>query len=223
MTHVSISTTPQIALVQRLLSQIDQLRLPDASRRDVESVLVRHVGRAMERFIPGKRGHGARTAQMAIKIGRAAGLSSVELHHLKLAAYLHDIGQLATPCLLHVNSLEGEDYARMQSHPWIGAQMLESFIFLREAAILVAHHHERWDGFGYPYGLRGAFIPLGARILAVADAFDAIEMPGPTPLGTRDRIAYRILRVASGTQFDPRVIELLGLVFESYQPENECP
>jgi response regulator RpfG family c-di-GMP phosphodiesterase len=74
---------------------------------------------------------------------------------------------------------------------------------------MIAHHHERWDGSGYPYGLRGAFIPLGARILAVADAFEAIQVPHVRDRSLRDRIALRILRVASGTQFDPFIVDLL--------------
>ena len=74
---------------------------------------------------------------------------------------------------------------------------------------MIAHHHERWDGSGYPYGLRGEFIPLGARILAVADAFEAIQVPYVLDRSLRDRIALRILRVTAGTQFDPFVVGLL--------------
>jgi HD-GYP domain-containing protein (c-di-GMP phosphodiesterase class II) len=80
---------------------------------------------------------------------------------------------------------------------------------LRETALLIAHHHERWDGSGYPYGLRGASIPLGARILAIADAYEAMQVPAVSDQTARDRIALRILRVASGTQFDPLVVDVL--------------
>jgi HD-GYP domain-containing protein (c-di-GMP phosphodiesterase class II) len=74
---------------------------------------------------------------------------------------------------------------------------------------MIAHHHERWDGSGYPYGLGGEFIPFGARILAVADAFEAIQVPEACDRSVRDQIALRILRVASGTQFDPAIVDLL--------------
>jgi response regulator RpfG family c-di-GMP phosphodiesterase len=74
---------------------------------------------------------------------------------------------------------------------------------------MIAHHHERWDGSGYPYGLRGQFIPLGARILALADTFEAIQVPDVRDRPLRDRIALRILQVASGTQFDPCVVDIL--------------
>jgi response regulator RpfG family c-di-GMP phosphodiesterase len=86
--------------------------------------------------------------------------------------------------------------------------LLEPFSFLGEATTLIAHHHERWDGSGYPYGIRGEFIPLGARILAIADAFDAMQIPGISDYAVRNTIALRILHVASGTQFDPNLVRI---------------
>ena len=105
--------------------------------------------------------------------------------------------------------LEPESYVTIQNHPRLGVSLLEPFFFLREASVLVAHHHERWDGSGYPYGIRGRFIPLGARILSIADAFDAIEIPDVLCPDIRRDIALRIIRVASGTQFDPHLVHIL--------------
>jgi HD-GYP domain-containing protein (c-di-GMP phosphodiesterase class II) len=79
----------------------------------------------------------------------------------------------------------------------------------------MAHHHERWDGSGYPYGIRGRFIPLGSRILAIADAFDAIRIPEVSSPVARNKIALRIIRVAAGTQFDPQLVETLRLFQKS--------
>ena len=93
--------------------------------------------------------------------------------------------------------------------------MLESFSFLHEASIFIAHHHERWDGSGYPYGIRGQFIPLGARILSIADAFDAIHIPEVSNPVARNNIALRIIRVAAGTQFDPELVQALCLLQKS--------
>jgi response regulator RpfG family c-di-GMP phosphodiesterase len=90
--------------------------------------------------------------------------------------------------------------------------LLEPFSFLRWATTLIAHHHERWDGSGYPYGIRGEFIPLGARILAIADAFDAMQIPGISDHTVRNTIALRILRVAAGTQFDPYLVRIFARV-----------
>ena len=134
------------------------------------------------------------------------------LHHLKLAALLHDIGLLMlSPCITENRApLEPKSYVAVQHHARLGANLLEPFMFMREASILIAHHHERWDGSGYPYGIRGAYIPLGARILAIADAFDAIRVPGSSDRVGRNNIAIRILRVAAGTQFDPELVALLS-------------
>jgi HD-GYP domain-containing protein (c-di-GMP phosphodiesterase class II) len=92
---------------------------------------------------------------------------------------------------------------------------------LREASILIAHHHERWDGSGYPFGIRGQFIPLGARILSIADAFDAIRIPEVSNRIARNSIALRIMRVAAGTQFDPELVEALCQLQESI-PDSDC-
>ena len=200
---------PGIITMQAMLRKIDRLRLPPASRRDVESILVRQVSREIDRALPWQSGHGRRAAAISLLIGQTVGLTSCELHDLKLAAFLHDIGLLMLPhdLTIGVNTLDSDSYATVQNHPRLGASLLEPFFFLREASALIAHHHERWDGAGYPYGIRGTFIPLGARILAIADAYDSIKVPGTDPAG-RNRVAFRILRVASSTQFDPALVEV---------------
>jgi HD-GYP domain-containing protein (c-di-GMP phosphodiesterase class II) len=198
---------PGVITIQAMLRKIDCLRLPLASRRDVESILVRQVSKEIDRALPWQAGHSRRTATISLLIGQAIGLTSNELHDLKLAAFLHDIGLLVLPRDLTsgMNWLDQESYVAVQNHPRLGASLLEPFFFLREASLLIAHHHERWDGSGYPYGIRGPFIPLGARILAIADAYDAITVPNADPT-TRNLIAFKILQVASGTQFDPALI-----------------
>jgi response regulator RpfG family c-di-GMP phosphodiesterase len=132
------------------------------------------------------------------------------MHHLKLACLLHDIGILMLPTHLRTGRrpLDGNSYVTLQNHPRLGATLLEPFSFLREAITLIAHHHERWDGSGYPYGMRGEFIPLGARILAIADAFDAMQIPDVSDHAVRNTIALRILHVAAGTQFDPHLVRI---------------
>lgn len=213
---------PGIITIQSMLRKIDHLRLPLASRRDVESILVRQVTKELDRVLPWQRGHGRRTAAVSLLIGQAVGLSSGELHNLNLAAFLHDIGFLRLPPHLMSSSdcREPESYGAIQNHPRLGALLLEPFFFLRESSILVAHHHERWDGSGYPYGIRGRFIPLGARILSIADAFDAIRIPQVSNRVARNTIALRIIQVAAGTQFDPKLVETLCLLRESIPPSD---
>jgi HD-GYP domain-containing protein (c-di-GMP phosphodiesterase class II) len=207
---------PAVPTIQSLLGKIDRLRLPAASRRDVESILVRQVSTELDRALPWQTGHGTRTAAIAGLMGQSLGLSDTELHDLTLAALLHDIGLLMLPAELRQGGKAHDpaSYVAIQNHSRLGANLLEPFAFLRDASVLVAHHHEWWDGSGYPYGLRGPFIPLGARILAVADAFEAIQVPRVADWSLRDRIALRILRVASGTQFDPTVVTTLAAAME---------
>ena len=201
---------PGIITIQAMLRKIDRLRLPVASRRDVESILVRQVTKELDCALPWQYGHGRRTAEISVLIGQAVGLTPDELHDLELAALLHDIGLLMLPAHLAKNRdpLEPEAYVAIQNHSRLGATLLEPFSFLREASILIAHHHERWDGSGYPYGIRGEFIPFGARTLSIADAFDAIRIPEVSNPVARDTIALRIIRVAAGTQFDPELVAI---------------
>lgn len=214
---------PGILAIQRELDKIDRLRLPIASCRDVERILVRQVTKELDRALPWQAGHGRRTARIARAIGREIDLPPADLHHLTLAAYLHDIGLLMLPPGLMDNAapLEPDTYVAVQNHCRIGAALLEPYAFLQESAILVAHHHERWDGTGYPYGIRGPFIPLGARILSVADAYDAIRVPEASDKALRDLIASRILRVAAGTQFDPTIVAALTRCLEHRKFDND--
>lgn len=215
--YISEYIHPGILTIQEMLRKMDRLQLPLASRRDVERILVRQVGKEIDRALPWQAGHGRRTATTSILIGQAVGLNSVELHDLTLAALLHDIGLLKLPPHLMSCSdyLEPESYVAIQNHPRLGASLLEPFFFLREAAVLIAHHHERWDGSGYPYGIRGRFIPLGSRILSIADAFDAIRIPEVSNRVVRNAVALRIIQVAAGTQFDPELVEALCLFQKS--------
>jgi HD-GYP domain-containing protein (c-di-GMP phosphodiesterase class II) len=208
-----------IAKIQRQLRKIDQLRLPERSRRDIESILVQQVVRELDRALPAHAGHGLRTAEIAVLLGQKLMIVNEELHQLKLASYLHDVGLLLMPRAVtkYDGYLDAEAYRTVQNHARLGASLLEPFTFLRAASVFIAHHHERWDGTGYPYGIRGPFIPLGARILAVADAFDAIAVPNVQEQSQRDLIALRILLVASGTQFDPAVVEQFARIMLKQQ------
>ncbi len=166
---------------------------------------------AADRYL---KGHGIRTARYAVPLGSAAALSASELNDLCLASLLHDIGRLTLPkALLEKNGpLSEAEYALVQSHPRSGAELLAPIPALRRPALWIAHHHERWDGFGYPYGLRGEFIPLGARILAVADTFDTLTSPQPYRQALDKESAARLLRELAGSQLDPHLVDaFLGL------------
>jgi response regulator RpfG family c-di-GMP phosphodiesterase len=215
----AINAQSTLERIQRVLQKFDAVPLPRSLRPAVETLLIGQVAKMMDSALPWQQGHGRRTAALARSLGACAGLSPASLHQLTLAALLHDIGLLALPPALisHTGCLDGQSYAARQSHPRVGAETLEPYRFLQSASIIIAHHHERWDGSGYPYGLRGTFVPIEARVLAIADAVDAIHVPGVIDARERDKAAYRILTVGAGTQFDPHLVDLCG---HCLQPPN---
>lgn len=201
-------------LVQEISAQLatlDSLRLSDESRQQVRLIQLQRVARLIETACPEHSGHGERTAYYAVLIAKAIGMVEQQVIDLQYAALLHDIGLLTLPrrLLKKTTALTLDEYVLVQSHPREGAAMVSSYRFLSESARLIAHHHERWDGAGYPFGLRGAYIPLSARILAIADGFDA--MAGQSELF---EVAIRTLRASSGTQFDPVLLETFSGLLE---------
>ena len=156
-------------------------------------------------------GHSRRVQQLALAIGREIGLSQAELDLLGHAALFHDIGKLAIPdsILLKPASLTPEEWALMQRHADEGARIIDRLGFLNDAVPAIRHHHERWDGTGYPDRLEGEEIPLGARIIHVADALDSMLTTRIYRAARPAAEALAELRRAAGTQFCPRTVTAL--------------
>jgi HD-GYP domain-containing protein (c-di-GMP phosphodiesterase class II) len=157
---------------------------------------------------PYTHGHSLRVGQYAEKLALAMDLPGDDAHLIFLAGRLHDIGKCAikNEVLLKAGKLTDEEREHMCIHPDVGSSMLASFSLFRECARYVRGHHERWDGTGYPDGLQGENIPLGARIIAVADAFDAMTTTRPYRQALPIAEAYLRLQQSSGTQWDARVV-----------------
>ena len=155
--------------------------------------------------------HLRRVRIYAIEIGKELGLSEHELEALRAAALLHDIGKLAVP--EHIISKPGrltpEEFEKMKIHPVVGAEILERVQFPYPVVPVVRSHHEKWDGSGYPSGLKGEDIPLGARILSVVDCLDALASDRQYRKAIPLAEAMEIVRSESGKSFDPRVVEVL--------------
>ena len=152
--------------------------------------------------------HSERVGELAARIARRLGVDEPQIELTRLAGSLHDLGKLAIPeeILRKPGALNESERLVLQRHPQIGYRMLES-LGVEPIAEWVLHHHERWDGSGYPDRLSGEQIPLGARIIFVADAFDAMtsERVYRKPLSERDAVAE--LERCAGTQFDPAVVD----------------
>ncbi|UCH83512.1 MAG: response regulator [Candidatus Latescibacterota bacterium] len=155
------------------------------------------------------KGHTQRVADYALALARKMRLGKKELRDLAFAAVLHDIGKLVIyeKVLNKPGSLSDEEWELLKSHPEIGASIIENMEFLAAAVPLVRHHHERFDGTGYPGGLKGDDIPLGARIIAVADSFDAMTTDRAYRHALPKEIALGTMKSKAGTQFDPQVVE----------------
>jgi diguanylate cyclase (GGDEF)-like protein/putative nucleotidyltransferase with HDIG domain len=155
--------------------------------------------------------HLRRVRVYAVELGKEFGVSGLELEALRAAALLHDIGKLAVPehILSKPGRLSPEEFEKMKIHPLVGAEILERVQFPYPVVPIVRTHHEKWDGSGYPHGLRGEEIPLGARILSVVDCLDALASHRPyRPALTLDQ-AMKVVISESGTSFDPRIVERL--------------
>ena len=154
-------------------------------------------------------GHSERVVNFSLRLGQELGLSAEQMRSLEFGSLLHDIGKIGVPdaILRKPAKLTEEEWVRMREHPLHGQRILRGIEFLEGAAKVVAQHHERWDGSGYPLGLRGAQIDLNARIFAVADAFDAITSDRVYRAGRSYEAALAELDEHAGRQFDPRVVE----------------
>jgi diguanylate cyclase (GGDEF)-like protein len=153
--------------------------------------------------------HAQSIADLAVEVGRELGLDRRELRDLRYGAIFHDIGKIAVPdAILHKpGKLTDAEFEVVKRHPAAGEQILAPVPFLADVRRIVRHDHERWDGGGYPDGLRGTDIPVGARIVFVVDAYHAMVSDRPYRMGMPEGDAQVQLRAGAGTQFDPDVVE----------------
>lgn len=154
-------------------------------------------------------GHSERVVTFSLRLGYELGLDKSALRNLELGALLHDIGKIGVPdaILRKPAKLTDDEWTKMKLHPLHGEKILRGIPFLEGVAKIVSQHHEKWDGSGYPIGLRGEDIDLGARIFAVIDAFDSIVSDRVYRRGSSYEDAVAELTRCSGTQFDPLIVE----------------
>jgi putative nucleotidyltransferase with HDIG domain len=154
-------------------------------------------------------GHSIRVTSISQAIGKELGLSKEAIRILRISALLHDIGKVGVPesILGKPAPLSENEFIRIKEHPSRGAEIIENIKNVEEIVTAVKHHHERYDGGGIPDGLKGDNIPLISRIIAVADAYDAMTFDRPYRKGVTSDKAVKEIQRCSGTQFDPKIVE----------------
>jgi putative two-component system response regulator len=188
------------------------LRLRQAlARMDAAHSAVAALANAVEAKDPMTERHCQRLANLAARVGARAGMDTAQLESLAYGALLHDVGKIGVPeaILTKPGPLDEDEWDLMRRHPEIGERICEPLVSARTFAPIVRHHHERWDGHGYPDGLRGETIPLGARIVGLVDAFDALTHDRPYRDGASTAAAIDELWRQAGRQFDRDLVGLL--------------
>jgi diguanylate cyclase (GGDEF)-like protein/putative nucleotidyltransferase with HDIG domain len=177
--------------------------------RVMESVMA-SLGMAIEAKDRYTRQHILRVQRYSVALAEAAGVPDDDREAIRLGALVHDVGKIAIPerILSKPGKLTAEEFTRMKAHVVIGAKILEPVEFPYPVVESVRAHHERWDGLGYPGGLRGEEIPISGRIIAVADLFDALTSDRPYRKAMETEEALQVVRSSAGTQLDPRLVDL---------------
>lgn len=170
------------------------------------------------------RGHVERVRDHSLIIARQLGWTVAQLDHLQYGSILHDIGKIHIPesVLSKPGKLDEKEWIEMKKHPIIGVEMIKDIEYLAPAIPVIRHHHERWDGSGYPDGLAGKEIPLGARIVAIADSLDAMCTVRPYQSAHTPEQAYEEIVQSSGTLYDPEVVSAFQKIWDEIRKNMEA-
>jgi HD-GYP domain-containing protein (c-di-GMP phosphodiesterase class II) len=203
-----------VADVGLLKDRIDRLT-KEANQSLIEAVLAFAKTLEVKDHYTGE--HVEKTVLYATEIARALNLSREEIDRIKQAAILHDLGKIgiSEKILLKKSKLSKEEYEEIKKHPRIGVDIIRPIQFLHALIPLILYHHERWDGKGYPHGLKGQDIPIGARVIALADVYQALTSDRPYRKGYSKEEAVKIIQDGAGSQFDPEIVKVFLKILES--------
>ncbi len=168
------------------------------------------ISSALDARDPYTGNHSDRVSDMACLLCHFSGLSEAQTQEIHIAAHLHDIGKIGIPdrVLLKEGRLDNEEWMLMKKHPEIGANILSKSEHLSRISAIILHHHERYDGKGYPFGAKGEEIPLGARIIAVCDSIDAMSSNRSYRKALPMEVCYGEIEKNKGVMYDPEIAEL---------------
>lgn len=194
-------------LYQVLRARVKELEAARQENQEMFLAAMEALARTLEAKDRYTRGHSGRVAKYAVRLAAGLGLEDGFIENLRLAASLHDLGKIGVreEVLNKPGRLSPEEFALIKEHPLIGARILAPLAPLRELIPWIKHHHERYDGGGYPDGLKGEEISLGARVIALADSFDAMTTDRPYRKALPLEVALEEVRRGAGSQFDPEL------------------
>ena len=177
---------------------------------------IRALAAAIDAKDPYTKGHSERVAKIAVVLATELNLSDREIENIEYTALLHDIGKIGIDdrILGKSSKLSNEEFKKIKEHPIVGAKIIEPVDFLKNSYEVIYHHHERYDGDGYPDGLKEKDIPLCARIIAVADAYDAMGSDRPYRKKLSKEKILKEFTEQSGKQFDPQIVNALMLILK---------
>ena len=212
----AVEAQQMLAYARDLNRSLEQLRTVYAELERSYLATIEALAAALVARDSATEGHCQRVTGITLLVAERLGIEGLELKALHYGAMLHDIGKIGIPdaILRKPGQLTEEEWALMRQHPQLGERIIAGIDFLRSAVPVVLYHHERWDGSGYPFGLSGEAIPLGARIFSVADTFDAMISNRPYRRGLPFERALAEIRRVAGSQLDPAVVEAFEQAFE---------
>lgn len=211
------SLAHQVAIAIHERELVARLEIANAELLQAYDATIAGWSQAMDLRDKETEGHTERVVELTIKIARALGLNEEKLMHIRRGALLHDIGKLGVPDhILHkAGPLTEEEWDIMKKHPVFAYEMLSSIDYLRPALAIPYCHHEKWDGTGYPQGLKGQKIPLEARIFALADVYDALTSDRPYRSAWSRQKALEYIEEQSGKHFDPKIVSAFLALLKS--------
>lgn len=216
---------PSLSTALSLLGMATQVEQLKADNKKIGEQAARTILKALDCKDSYTFGHSMRVAYFSLVTGAEAGFSPDEMYELELSAIFHDIGKIGTPDLVlnKPSRLSEDEFLIMKQHPEKSFEILQDFPYFQNIASNARFHHERYDGKGYPLGLKGEEIPACARIILIADTFDAMTSTRSYRKGLPYEVAFDELIQFSGTQFDPKMVELFiqGMKKEALKGEEE--
>jgi len=203
-------------MAAQIEAYIERLVKAAQENRELFVSSIRMIATAIDAKDPYTRGHSDRVCAYSMAVAREMGLKGAELEEVRVSAMLHDVGKIGIDdrVLRKPSALNDDEFAMIKSHPFTGAQIMEPVPQLKNIIPGIKYHHENWGGGGYPEGIKGEDIPRIARIIAVADTFDAMTTDRPYQKAMSPRYAAEKIRSLVGKRFEPAIVEAFLKAFE---------